>query len=200
MAKRDPRVDAYIAKAPQFAKPVLTHIRKVIHSAIPEVEESIKWSAPAFEYKGMIGIMASFKEYCALNLWKGPLILKHGDKAVDDPAGNFGKLRTVDDLPSDKVLEGYFKQAAKLNEEGISVKKKSTAKKKPPTIPPALASALAKNAKARAAFDAFSPSHQREYIEWITEAKTEETRQRRLETALEWMAEGKSRNWKYARR
>jgi uncharacterized protein YdeI (YjbR/CyaY-like superfamily) len=200
MAKRDPRVDAYIAKAPQFAKPVLTHIRKVIHSAIPEVEESIKWSAPAFEYKGMIGIMASFKEYCAMNLWKGPLILKHGDKAVDDPAGNFGKLRTVDDLPSDKVLEGYFKQAAKLNEEGISVKKKSTAKKKPPTIPPALASALAKNAKARAAFDAFSPSHQREYIEWITEAKTEETRQRRLETALEWMAEGKSRNWKYARR
>jgi uncharacterized protein YdeI (YjbR/CyaY-like superfamily) len=200
MAKRDPRVDEYIAKAPQFAKPVLTHIRKVIHSAIPEVEESIKWSAPAFEYKGMIGIMASFKEYCALNLWKGPLILKHGDKAVDDPAGNFGKLRTVDDLPSDKVLEGYFKQAAKLNEEGISVKKKSTAKKKPPTIPPALASALAKNAKARAAFDAFSPSHQREYIEWITEAKTEETRQRRLETALEWMAEGKSRNWKYARR
>jgi uncharacterized protein YdeI (YjbR/CyaY-like superfamily) len=199
MAKRDPRVDAYIAKAPQFAKPVLTHIRKVIHSAIPEVEESIKWSAPAFEYKGMIGIMASFKEYCALNLWKGPLILKKGDKAVDDPAGNFGKLKTVDDLPSDKVLEGYFKQAAKLNEEGISVKKKSTAKKKPPTIPPALASALAKNAKARAAFDAFSPSHQREYIEWITEAKTEETRQRRLETALEWMAEGKSRNWKYAR-
>ena len=199
MTKRDPRVDAYIAKAPEFARPVLTHIRKVIHSAIPDVEESVKWSAPAFEYKGIICILASFKEYCALNLWKGPLILKNGDKAVDDPAGNFGKLRTVGDLPSDKILGGYFKQAAKLNEEGIAVKKKSAGKKAPPTIPPVLSAALAKNSKARAAFETFSPSHQREYIEWITEAKTEDTRLRRLETAIEWMAEGKSRNWKYAR-
>lgn len=200
MAKIDPRVDAYIAKKPEFAKPILTHIRKVIHSAVPDVVESIKWGAPAFEHKGLLCIMAAFKEYCALNLWKGSLILKKGDKGVDESAGNFGILKSVRDLPSDRVLAGYFKQAAKLNEEGVVVKKTAPKKKAPVTVPPLLRSALAKNAKARAAFDEFSPSHQREYIEWITDAKSEDTRQRRLETALEWIAEGKSRNWKYERR
>ena len=196
MGKRDPRVDAYIAKSPDFAKPVLSHIRKVMHSAIPDVEETWKWSAPAFEYKGLIGIMAAFKSYCGLNLWKASLILKKGAKGVDS-AGNFGKIVTIDDLPSDKVLAGYFKEAAKLNEAGVKVKKAPAASKKPAAVPPILRTALARNAKARSAFEAFSPSHQREYIDWITEAKSEETRTRRLETAVEWMAEGKSRNWKY---
>jgi uncharacterized protein YdeI (YjbR/CyaY-like superfamily) len=199
MGKRDPRVDAYIAKSPDFAKPILSHIRKVMHAAIPEVEETWKWSAPAFEYKGLIGIMAAFKNYCGLNLWKASLILKKGEKAVDS-AGNFGKITSLDDLPSDKVLAGYFKEAARLNESGVKVKKTPAASKKPLPVPAILRTALAKNAKARATFDAFSPSHQREYIEWIAEAKSEETRDRRIATALEWMAEGKSRNWKYARR
>src|SRR6476659_5112493 len=117
MAKVDPRVDEYIAKKPDFARPILTHIRKVVHSAVPDVQETIKWGAPAFEHKGILCIMAAFKEHCALNLWKGPLILKKGDKGVDDSAGNFGRLKTVKDLPSDRVLAGYFKQAAKLNED-----------------------------------------------------------------------------------
>jgi uncharacterized protein YdeI (YjbR/CyaY-like superfamily) len=199
MGKRDPRIDAYIAKSPDYAKPILTHIRNVMHSAIPEVEETLKWSAPAFEYKGLIGIMAAFKNYCGLNLWKASLILKKGAKGVDS-AGNFGKIASVDDLPPDKVLAGYFKQAAELNESGVKVKKAPAASKKPIPVPTVLSKALAKNAKARAAFEAFSPSHQREYIEWITEAKSEETRERRISTALEWMADGKSRNWKYARR
>jgi uncharacterized protein YdeI (YjbR/CyaY-like superfamily) len=199
MGKRDPRVDAYIAKSPDFAKPILSHIRKVMHSAIPEVEETWKWSAPAFEYNGLVGIMAAFKNYCGLNLWKASLILKKGAKAVDS-AGNFGKIASLDDLPSDKVLAGYFKEAARLNESGVKVKKPPPASKKPLPVPTVLRTALATNAKARAAFEAFSPSHQREYIQWITESKSEETRDRRVATALEWMAEGKSRNWKYARR
>lgn len=200
MARLDPRVDAYIAKSRDFAKPILTQIRKVMHSAVPDVQETIKWGAPAFEHKGILCIMASFKEHCALNLWKGSLILKKGDKGVDESAGNFGRLTSVKDLPSDRVLGGYFKQAAKLNEEGVGVKKAPAAKKKAVVVPPLIRSALANNAKARAAFEEFSPSHQREYIQWITEAKSEDTRQRRLDTALEWMAEGKSRNWKYVRR
>lgn len=199
MAKIDPRVDAYIAKKPDFAKAILSHIRRVMHSAVPDVEETIKWGAPAFEHKGILCIMAAFKEHCALNLWKGSLILRKGDKAVDESAGNFGRLKSVKDLPPARVLAGYFKQAAKLNEDGVVVKKTAPTKKAPLSVPPILHSALAKNAKAREAFEAFSPSHKREYIRWITEAKSDDTRQRRVETALEWIAEGKSRNWKYER-
>jgi uncharacterized protein YdeI (YjbR/CyaY-like superfamily) len=199
MGKRDPRVDAYIARSPEFAKPILSHIRKVMHSAVPGVAETLKWSAPAFEYEGLIGIMAAFKNYCGLNLWKASLILKQGSKGVDS-AGNFGKIATLDDLPSDKVLGGYFKEAARLNESGVKVKKKPAPSKRRLAIPPILRAALSKNARARSTFEAFSPSHQREYIEWIAEAKSEETRERRVETTLEWLAEGKPRNWKYMRR
>jgi uncharacterized protein YdeI (YjbR/CyaY-like superfamily) len=197
MGKRDPRVDAYIAKSPDFAKPILSHIRKIMHSAVPEVEEAWKWSAPAFEYKGLLAIMATFKSYAALNLWKAKLILDERDK---DSAGNFGKLATIKDLPPDKILAGYFRKAAELNETGVKVKKAPASAKKALPIPPELKKALAKNAKAKATFDGFSPSHRREYIQWISEAKSEETRERRVTTAIEWMAEGKPRMWKYMRR
>jgi uncharacterized protein YdeI (YjbR/CyaY-like superfamily) len=200
MGKRDTRVDAYIAKAPDFAKPILTRIRKVVHTAGPEVEETIKWGAPAFMDNGILCIMASFKEYCALNFWKGSLIVTSDGKRADDSAGQFGKIASVSDLPPDKVLAGYVKEAIKLNESGAKVAKPKPKAKAALETPPALLKALAKNAKARATFEAFSPSNKREYVEWITEAKTDETRQRRVDTAIEWMAEGKSRLWKYQKR
>ena len=199
MGKRDPRVDAYIQKSPDFAKPILTHIRTVLHEAVPDVEETMKWSAPFFDYKGVLAGMAAFKQHCGLNLWKGSLIV--GDDGKRDSAGQFGALKSVADLPPKKVLAGYFKQAAKLNEEGIKAPGRDTKVKKPEAkVPPDLATAMKKNRKAQSAFDAFSPSHRREYIEWITEAKTDATREKRLTQAIEWISEGKSRNWKYERR
>ena len=200
MGQRDPRVDAYIAKAPDFAKPILARIRKVVHSASPEVDETIKWGAPAFIHNGILCIMASFKEYCALNFWKGALIVTSDGKRASDSAGQFGKLASVSDLPPDKVLSGYVKDAMRLNESGAKVAKPKPKAKPAVRTPPILVKALAKNAKARATFEAFSPSHKREYVEWITEAKTDETRQRRVDTAIEWMADGKPRMWKYQKR
>lgn len=198
MGKRDPRVDAYIRKSPDFAKPILSHIREVAHEACPDVDESIKWGAPFFEYKGVLAGMAAFKQHCGLNLWKGALIV--GDDGKRDSAGQFGALKNVSDLPAKRVLIGYFKQAAKLNEEGIKTPGRDTKVKKPEAkVPPDLAAAMKKNKKAQSVFDAFSPSNRRDYIEWITGAKTDATREKRLATAIEWMSEGKSRNWKYER-
>ncbi|MEO8578118.1 MAG: YdeI/OmpD-associated family protein [Gemmatimonadales bacterium] len=198
MGKRDPRVDVYIKKSPDFAKPILTHIREVAHEACPDMDESIKWGAPFFEYKGVLAGMAAFKQHCGLNLWKGSLIV--GDDGKRDSAGQFGALKTVSDLPSRKVLIGYFKQAAKLNEEGTKAPGRDTKVKKPAAKAPAdLAAALKKNKKAQSVFDAFSQSRRRDYIEWITGAKTDATREKRLNTAMEWISEGKSRNWKYER-
>ena len=191
---RDGRIDAYIAKSADFAKPILTYLREVVHTACPQVEETMKWSSPHFLYQGMLCGMASFKSHCAFGFWRGSLVLDAKGKARE-AMGHFGRITSLDELPSRRVLTGYIKKAMELNEKGI------TRKKRPPkpevTVPKDLATALRKNKKARAMFDGFSPSHRREYVEWITEAKTEATRQRRLETAIGWMAEGKSRNWKY---
>lgn len=200
MGKRDPRVDAYIAKSNDFAKPILNHIRSIVHEACPDVEETTKWSAPCFDYKGMMCSMAAFKEHCAFGFWKGSLVLG-GNLKNAGAAGQFGRLEKVSDLPSRKILAGYIKKAMKLNENGVksATRTKTGAKKPELAVPDYLKAALKKNKKAQTAFDAFSPSHRREYIEWITEAKTEATRDKRMESALEWMSEGKSRNWKYQR-
>jgi uncharacterized protein YdeI (YjbR/CyaY-like superfamily) len=201
MGKRDARVDAYIAKSADFAKPILEHIRSVVHEACPDVEETIKWSFPHFDYKGMLCSMAAFKEHCAFGFWKGKLVL--GEEVADgkDAMGHFGRLTKVKDLPGKKVLVGYIKKAMKLNDDGVKaphvVARQSKAPKPAPVVPDDLAVALRGNPKAAATFEGFSASHQREYIEWITEAKTEPTRLRRLEQAVAWMAEGKPRNWKY---
>jgi uncharacterized protein YdeI (YjbR/CyaY-like superfamily) len=197
MATRDARIDAYIAKSADFARPILTYVREVVHAACPDVEETMKWSFPHFQYKGMLCSMAAFKEHCTFGFWKGSLIA--GSGGGDEKAmGQFGRITRLADLPSRKVLSGYIKKAMKLNEEGV----KPPVRSKPKTprelvVPETLATALQANEKARAAFEKFSLSHKREYIEWITEAKTEVTRNRRLETAIAWMAEGKPRNWKY---
>jgi hypothetical protein len=197
MGKKDPRVDAYIAKSADFAKPILITIRDAVHAACPEVVEDMKWSFPHFLYKGMLGSMASFKQHCAFGFWKGSLVL--GTAAKDqDAMGHFGRLTKPSDLPPKKVFAGYVKKAMELNDQGIKVEKKPMRRVEVPTTPPAdLAAALRKNKQAHTTFGAFAPSHKREYIEWITEAKSAGTRARRLQTAVEWMADGKARNWKY---
>jgi uncharacterized protein YdeI (YjbR/CyaY-like superfamily) len=202
MGTRDDRVDAYIAGAADFARPILTHLRDVMHAACPEVEETIKWSFPHFQYKGMLCSMAAFKKHCAFGFWKGELIVAQGGGDVEKAMGQFGRITGLADLPAKKVLIGYVKEAMKLNEAGIKApaRSKSPSTPKPAkelVIPDDLTGALQANEKARAAFERFSPSHKREYVEWITEARTQATRTRRLETAIGWMAEGKPRNWKY---
>jgi uncharacterized protein YdeI (YjbR/CyaY-like superfamily) len=196
---KNPAVDAYIAKSAAFARPILTRVRGLMHKACPRIEETIKWGVPHFEYQGVVASMAAFKQHASVGFWK--------QKLMDDPAGLFPaagessmggrKFRSADELPSDVVLLRYIKTAVALNEAGVKVLKAARPKKPPPKLPADLAAALKKNPKAKATYDAFPPSHQREYVEWITEAKQEATRQRRLATAVEWMAQGKSRNWKY---
>ena len=197
MGKRDVRVDAYISKAADFAKPILNQLREAVHASCPDVEEDMKWSFPHFMYKGMLCSMASFKEHAAFGFWKGSLIF--GDQAKSGEAmGQLGRLTKPSDLPAKKVLAGYIKSAMALNDDGVKVARvPKRAAPKAVRVPEDLAAALKKNKKAHATFEGFSPSHKREYIEWITEAKTAGTRARRLETAVEWMGQGKSRNWKY---
>jgi uncharacterized protein YdeI (YjbR/CyaY-like superfamily) len=203
MGKKDPRVDAYIAKRAPFAQPILKELRAIIHEAHPEIDEDIKWGAPAFMHKGIVCIMAGFKEYVGVNFWKGALITGANARRATDDKGmkQLERLHSVDELPPRRKIIGYVQAAVKLNEGGVPTPnrgKDAPARKRGPLrTPPSLAKALARNARAKATYDGFSPSHKREYVEWITEAKTEETRERRIEQALGWMAEGKPRNWKY---
>ena len=203
MAKTDKKIDAYIAKAQPFAKPILEHFREVIHKNCPDVEEKMKWSFPHFDYNGqMMASMAAFKQHCSVGFWKASL--------MDDPKGAFGlergegmghlgKLTNVKDLPSDKVLADFIKQGMKFNEEGVKVVK--AVKEKPKLETPAyFLAALKKNKLANEQYKAFSESKQREYVEWLEEAKSDATRAKRMETALEWIAEGKIRNWKYLKK
>ena len=198
MVTKDPRIDAYIAKSAEFARPIMKELRAVIHEACPEVVETLKWSAPSFEYKGMMCGFMAFKAHAMFGFWKHELVVDAHDFKSKEAMGSFGRITSMDDLPSKALLKRYVKKAMKLNEDGVKVvRQKTTKDKKPVTMPKELAAGLAKNKRAKATFDAFSPSHRREYMEWIGEAKGEDTRARRLEQALEWMAEGKPRNWKY---
>ncbi len=196
----DKRVDAYIAKVPEFAKPILNFIRETVHEAVPEAKETMKWGSPSFEYKGILCGMSAFKAHCALVLWKSKHILPDGQKSAG-AMGAFGRLMSVKDLPTKKVLIGYFKKARQLNEQGIGspVAARSKKDKKDLTVPSYFLAALKKDQKAKSTFDGFSYSKQKDYVEWVTEAKTEETRKKRIATSIEWLAEGKSRNWKYER-
>ena len=199
MGKKDARVDAYIEQSADFAKPILKHLRAIVHEACPECEETLKWRHPHFMYKGMLAGMASFNEHCALNFWKGALVVDAGTRS-DDAMGQLGRLTAISDLPPKSTLLKWVRQAAALNDGGVKVKREPASPKKPIKVPSDLSAALQKSKKAQAAFAAFSPSKQRDYLEWLTEAKTEETRSKRLATAVQWIGEGKSRNWKYEKR
>ncbi|MCG3130966.1 MAG: hypothetical protein FLDDKLPJ_01741 [Phycisphaerae bacterium] len=204
----DPRIDAYIAKSADFARPILTHLRRIVHEGCPNVTETLKWSMPAFEYKGLLCGMAAFKRHCTFDFWKHSLVM--GDEAaageaspvakIDEAMGQFGRITKLSDLPPRRVLLSYVRKAAKLNDEGVKLPRAPRGPAKKLRTPPDLAAALKKNKTAATNFTAFSPSHRNEYIEWITEAKAKETRQRRLATAIEWIAQGKGRNWKYERK
>jgi uncharacterized protein YdeI (YjbR/CyaY-like superfamily) len=199
VASRDPRVDAYIEGAAEFAQPILRHLREVIHSASPEIGEDIKWGAPYFMHHGMLCGMAAFKGHCALGFWKEKLLFDE-DERSQEAMGQFGRITTVSDLPEPEVLVGYVRKAMRLNENGVKVPRPARRRKDEPVVPEAFRKALEATPKAAAAFQAFSPSHRREYVEWIAEAKRDRTRERRIATAIEWIAEGKPRNWKYMKR
>ncbi|MDT8070925.1 MAG: YdeI/OmpD-associated family protein [Terriglobia bacterium] len=196
----DKRVDAYITKAAEFAQPILRQIRETVHEAVPEVEETMKWGMPFFEYQGILCGMSAFKAHCALVLWKSKHILPEGGKSAG-AMGAFGRLKSVKDLPAKKVLVGYLKKAKQLNEEGVGspIAERSKRQKKDLIVPPYFQTALKKDKKAKTTFDGFSYAKQKDYVEWVGEAKTEETRRKRLATSMQWLAEGKSRNWKYER-
>lgn len=201
---KDKRIDAYIAASADFAKPILTHLRVLVHKACPEVTETIKWGFPHFDYHGIMCSMAAFKQHAAFGFWKAKLMENY--EVVLNPKGetamgHFGQIKSLKDLPADKVLLQYIKEAARLNEDGVKVeRRKVPTVKKSLTVPTDFKKALAKNKKASTVFDAFSYSHKKDYLDWIAEAKTDETRSKRIATTVEWLAEGKSRNWKYERK
>lgn len=203
MAQTDKRIDAYIDRSADFAKPILTHLRAVIHKACPNVVETIKWGFPHFDYKGMMCSMASFKAHCAFGFWKAALmedkILMQNAKS-EAAMGHLGKIQSPADLPADKVLIKWIKEAMLLNDEGVKLPAKPKVAVAPVTAPADLMAALKKNKAALATFDAFSNSNKKEYTQWIIEAKAEDTRNKRIATAVEWMAEGKPRNWKYMKK
>ncbi len=200
MGSRDARVDAYIANSAEFAQPVLHTLREIIHEGCPEVEETIKWSMPFFLYRGILCNMSAFKQHCAFGFWKGGRVLdQKAMTSANEAMGQFGRITSLKDLPPKRVLLAYTKKVMQLREESARnpPKPKPRVAKKTPAIPPYFAAALKKNKKAQANYEAFAPSKQREYLEWLIEARTDATRERRLETAIEWLAEGKARNWKY---
>jgi len=194
MATNEPGVDAYIQNAPAFAKPILIHLRALAHEACPQVKETLKWRMPHFSHKGILFGMAAFKQHCAVHFWKGSLILD--DHRRSGGYGNLGKIVAVSELPNKKTLLRYIKNAVALNEGGVRKPAVKTAKKKL-VVPAYFRAALSRNKKAQATFDNFSYSHKKEYVNWITEAKREETRDKRIKTALQWLAQGKPQNWKY---
>ncbi|QEC67722.1 hypothetical protein FRZ67_10610 [Panacibacter ginsenosidivorans] len=204
MPTTEPRIDAYIEKSADFAKPILLHLRKLVHKACPDVNEAIKWSMPFFDYKGAaLCNMAAFKEHCAFGFWKARLMKdpeKLFNKDGKNAMGQFNRIISLKDLPSDKILVTYIKEAAQLNEAAVKLPPKQKTPVKEISVPAALTVALKKNKKAQEVFEKFPPSHRKEYIQWITEAKTEATRDKRIKSAVEWISEGKGRNWKYERK
>jgi uncharacterized protein YdeI (YjbR/CyaY-like superfamily) len=201
MATKDPRVDAYIKKAPAFARPILKSLRAGVHAACPQGEETLKWGHPHFLYRGMLCGMAAFKQHCAFGFWKGSLVVDEAKRKAEGGMGHFGRLTSVAELPTRRALGALVKRAMALNEAGVKSPTRVRRGARPPLgAPPDLKRALAANRAAREFFAKLSPSGQREYIEWLTEAKQPATRARRLATTLDWLGAGKQRNWQYQRR
>ncbi len=197
------KFNQYILNSKDFAQPILIYLQSVVHKACPEVEEQLKWSFPNFIYKGKIlCYMSSFKEHCSFGFWLAPMMadpdkIFNVSNEENTGMGQFGKLKSIKDLPSEKILIKYIKQAMRLIDDGVSLPKKSSKESKPILIPSIVINAFKKDLLAKNNFEKMSPSHQREYIEWIDEAKQESTKQRRVMQMMEWLKESKSRNWKY---
>ncbi|MEZ5460407.1 YdeI family protein [Dokdonella sp.] len=202
MPKADPRVDAYIAGSADFARPILENLRKQIHGACPQVEETIKWGFPHFVHAGgVVCFMAAFKRHAAFGFHRAALLAGIPPGKDREAMGQFGRLLSTADLPSPTTLASLLRQAARLNEDGTVAPRRTSKKSASPSpMPRELALALSTSRKARSTYDSFPPGEQREYRDWIAEAKQEATRKRRAAQAVEWLAEGKRRNWKYAAR
>ncbi|KRB83843.1 YdeI family protein [Duganella sp. Root198D2] len=196
MPTTDPRVDEYIANAAEFAQPILNYLREVIHAACPEVKETIKWSMPNFEYHGIVCSFAAFKQHCALNFWKAELLIAAESDKSKEAMGQFGRIASIKDLPPKKELTAYIKKAMKLNEQGVKVTRQKAAPREL-LVPDYFIAALEENPAAYEVFNEFSTSAKRDYCDWLTEAKTEATRDKRMAQAVEWIAEGKKRHWKH---
>lgn len=198
MPTTDARVSAYIAKAQPFARPILRHVRAVVHAACPSVTETIKWGMPTFEYHGILAGMAAFKAHATFGFWKGELVTGPTD-ASKDAMWSFGRLTSIEDLPPRRTLTALVKKAMRLAEAGVKVSRplKHAPKAATLRLPADLAAALRRVPKAKRHFDAFSPSARREYIEWVVGAKRAETRSKRIATTVEWAALGRRMNWKY---
>ena len=196
MAARDKRVDAFIASAPAFAKPILRELRKRVHANVPEATETLRWGMPYFQYKdALLCGMAAFKAHCAFGFWH-PL-MREGDKSLEG-MGQFGRIASVDDLPPAAEFARLVRKATRLVDDGVKAPKRATPPKdRTVEVPADLAALLARNARARATFEGFSYSKRKEYVDWIVEAKREETRAKRLATTVAQLAEGKSLMWKY---
>jgi uncharacterized protein YdeI (YjbR/CyaY-like superfamily) len=205
MGKKEKVIDAYIAKSADFAKPILNHIRELVHDVCSDVEEKIKWSFPHFDYKGeMMCSMAAFKQHAVFGFWKAALMK---DSVLVETAksevamGHLGRLTSLKDMPADKKMKAWIKEAMALTDKGIKLPSKAKPiEKKELKIPDYFTKALAKNKKAKQIFEAFPYSHKKEYLQWITEAKTEETRNKRMAGAIEMITAGKSKNWKYEKK
>ena len=203
MATKSKQIDAYVAKSADFAKPILNHLRELVHKTCPDAEEKMKWSFPHFDYKNeMLCSMAAFKQHCSFGFWKAalmkdPVLL---ETAKSEAAmGHLGKITSLKDLPPDKKIIAWIKEAMKLNDERKKVVKTKPVVKEELAVPGYFTAAVKKNKRAWATFETLAPSAKKDYVEWVTEAKTEETKNKRLAQSIEWMAEGKRRNWKYER-
>lgn len=198
MPNCDTRIDAYIEKSKDFARPILNHIRALVHDACPDITETMKWSFPHFDYKGTVCSMASFNAHCAFGFWKQSLLEAAAFPAEKTAMGSFGRITSVSDLPDDKTMKKLIIEAVKLNDDGVKVvKTKPAAEKKEIVVPEILTTALESSPLASETFNKFPYSCKKEYVEWIIEAKTNATRDKRLATTIEWLAEGRRRNWKY---
>ncbi|WP_395008126.1 YdeI family protein [Undibacterium sp.] len=198
MKNTDPRIDVYIENSAEFAQAILTHIRQMVHQHCPDVRETIKWSMPHFEYKGGIFChFAAFKKHCAIGFWYGELL--QIDSKLEKAMGQFGRITSLAELPDDETFVHFLKEAMKLHDSGVKLpsRKKDKSEKKELEVPADFLDELRKNSAAFATFNSFSYSQKKEYVDWYAEAKTDATRTKRLHQAIEWMAEGKRRHWKY---
>lgn len=204
MGNKNPGVDAYIQKSADFARPVLNHLRHLVLEACPAIDETIKWGFPHFYYKGIVCSMAAFKQHCVFGFWKSALMSdphnlfqKNGKTAM----GQLGQIKSLNDLPSDDILKVYIREAYELNKNNVKLPSKNTpSESKDLEIPDYFTKALSANPKALETFQNFSYSHKKEYLEWVAEAKTGETKARRMTTTIEWLTEGKPRMWKYIKK
>lgn len=196
MGNPDPRIDAYIARQAEFARPILDELRRRVHAACPAAEEAIKWGAPAFAYHGkLLGVMAGFKQHAAFNLWHGKQVVG-ADAAAQEGMGQYGRITALKDLPGKRETTAHIRAAMALIDAGTTARTPGKPKP-PPMLPDDLAQAMAANPAARATWDGFTPGKRRDYADWITEAKRDDTRARRVAQSVEWLAEGKTRHWKY---